>query len=92
MAVVVGAHGELAMQQMMQQMPDPQMATTPAVKSVIASTNLVKSEHRWFAVFGLGLGATKLLADIGWLRGRLGAALWPLFAIALGVYMFGYRE
>jgi len=75
MAVVVGAHGELAMQQMMQQMSDPQMAMTPAVKSMIASL----------------LGATKLLADIGRLRGRLGAALWPLFAIALGVYMFGYR-
>lgn len=82
-------HGGLATDQMMS---DPHMAATPSGKKMLASMNLIKSEHVWFVVIGLGFGATKLLADIGWLRGRLGAALWPLFAIALGIYMFGYRE
>ena len=83
-------HGGLVMQQAMQQMSDAAMTPSPEAKSMMASMNLIKSEHLGFALFGFGLGAAKLLADIGLLKGRLGATLWPLFAIGLGIYMAGF--
>ena len=38
------------------------------------------------------LAAAKLLGDTGRVKGRLGASLWPVFAIILGIYMIGYTE
>ncbi len=85
-------HGGPDTQQMMQHMSDPAMTSSPVMKSLIASMNVVKHEHFWFSVVGLGFAAAKLLADGGILRGRLGATLWTLFAMALGIYMLGYME
>jgi putative copper resistance protein D len=82
-------HGGSDMDQMMS---NPSMASTPAMQSMMASMELVKHEHLWFSLFGFGLAAAKLLADTGRLKGRLGATLWSVFAILLGVYMMGYTE
>ena len=46
----------------------------------------------WFSFIGFGLAAAKLLGDGGVLKGRLGATLWTLFAMALGIYMLFYTE
>jgi hypothetical protein len=85
-------HGGRHAQQMMQHMSAPAIASSPVMQSMVASMTLVKHEHLWFSVLGFGFAAAKLLADGGILRGRLGATLWPLFAIALGIYMLGYTE
>ncbi len=85
-------HGGAAMDQMMHQMPDPAMASSPAMKSMMATMDTLKHEHLWFSILGFGLAAAKLLADTGRLKGRLGATLWTLFAIILGIYMMGYVE
>ena len=82
-------HGGTEMAQMMS---DPAMASSPAMKSMMASMDLVKHEHLWFSISGFGLAAAKLLADIGRLKGRLGTTLWSVFAIILGIYMMGYTE
>jgi putative copper resistance protein D len=85
-------HGGLEMQQMMQHVSDPAMATNPVMRNMIATMNLVKQQHVWFSLFGFGLAAAKLLADTGRLGGRIGATLWPIFAMLMGLYMFGYTE
>jgi hypothetical protein len=85
-------HGGLEMQQMMQHMSEPAMASSSAMKGMMASMDLVKHEHLWFSISGFGLAAAKLLADTGRLKGRLGATLWSGFAIILGIYMMGYIE
>jgi hypothetical protein len=77
---------------LMRQMSDSMMAGNPAMRNMTAAMNAVKREHLWFSVSGFGLAAAKLLADNGILKGRLGAALWSVFAIALGGYMLGYTE
>jgi len=82
-------HGGTEMAQMMS---DPAMASSPAMQSMMASMKLVKREHLWFSISGFGLATAKLLADTGRLKGRLGATLWSLFAIVLGIYMMGYTE
>jgi len=85
-------HGGVAMQQTMQHV-STNAPLTPADESMLASMSLIKSEHLVFALFGFGFGASKLIADLGVLKGRLGATLWPLFAIGLGLYMyFFYTE
>ena len=78
--------------EMAQMMSDPAVASSPAMQSMMASMKLVKHEHLWFSTLGFGLAAAKLLADTGRLKGRLGATLWSVFAIMLGVYMMGYTE
>lgn len=85
-------HGGLEAQQMMQRMSDPSMASNPAMQSMKASMKVVKGEHLLFSLSGFGLAAAKLPADAGLLKGRLGATLWTIFAIALGAYMMGYTE
>ena len=64
----------------------------PDMQGMMASMSMVRHEHLWFSIFGFGLVAAKLLADTGRLKGRLGATLWSVFAILLGVYMIGYVE
>jgi hypothetical protein len=83
-------HGGLAMQQTMQHASDATATPSPADQNMIASMNLIKTEHRVFALFGFGFAAAKLLADVGFLKDRLGATLWPLFAMGLGLYMIGF--
>jgi hypothetical protein len=85
-------HGGVEMEQMMQHTSYPAMASSPAMKSMLASMDLVKHEHMWFSISGFGLAVTKLLAETGRFKGRFGATLWTLFAIILGVYMMGYTE
>ena len=85
-------HGGPGMQQAMQQMSDPSMAATPAMQRMSSSMSLIKNEHLWFSILGVGFAVTKLLGDAGRLPGRLGVTLWPIFAILLGLYMLGYSE
>ena len=85
-------HGGSAMAKMMGQMNDPSMASSPAMQSMMNAMRLVRHEHLWFSLLGFGLAASKLLGDTGRLKGRLGASLWPVFAIVLGIYMTGYTE
>jgi putative copper resistance protein D len=82
-------HGGAGMEQMM---ADPAAASSPNMAAMMASMDVVKHEHMWFSLAGFGLAAAKLLSDGGRLRGRLGATLWCVFAIALGAYMMGYTE
>lgn len=82
-------HGGAGMEQMM---ADPALASSPNMAAMMASMELVKHEHMWFSIFGFGLAAAKLAADGGRLKGRLGATLWTLFAVVLGLYMMGYTE
>lgn len=85
-------HGGIETQQMMRNMSDPAMASNPIMQSLAASMNVIKHEHLWISLVGFGLAAAKLLADGGILKGRLGATLWTLFAIVLGIYIMGYAE
>ena len=85
-------HGGFEMQQAMQNASDPSMSSDPKMRSMLASMALVKSEHLVFAIAGFGFAASKLGADMGWIRGRLGQTLWAVFATLLGLYMFGYSE
>jgi copper resistance protein D len=85
-------HGGIETQQMMQHVSDPAMASNPAMQSMIASMSMVKHEHLWISLVGFGFAASRLLADGGVLKGRLGATLWCLFAIAIGIYLIGYME
>lgn len=82
-------HGGAGMEQMM---ADPAMASSPSMATMMASMEVVKHEHMWFSIFAFGLASAKLLADGGRLKGRLGATLWTLFAIVMGIYMMGYTE
>jgi putative copper resistance protein D len=82
-------HGGTEMEHMMS---DPGMASSPAMQSMMASMSLIKHEHLWFSTLGFGLAAARLLADTGRLKGRLGATLWSVFAIILGMYMMRYSQ
>jgi hypothetical protein len=82
-------HGGVGMEQMM---ADPAMASSPAMKTMMDSMDLVKHEHLWFSIIAFGLAAAKLTADTGRLKGRLGASAWTFFAIIMGIYMMGYIE
>ncbi|MBV8338599.1 MAG: hypothetical protein JO343_01490 [Candidatus Eremiobacteraeota bacterium] len=75
-----------------QGMPGMTMGGHDPNETMEASMAHIKHEHMWFAISGFCLVAAKLLADTGRLPGRLGAMLWPLFAIATGAYMLGYTE
>lgn len=85
-------HGGAAMANMMEQMKDPAVAASPAMQRMMASMDVVRREHMWFSLMGFGLAAAKLLGDTGRLKGRLGAVLWAVFAVLLGIYMIGYTE
>jgi hypothetical protein len=85
-------HGGLQMQQMMQHQSDQSMSSNPAMTNMLSSMRRVKHEHLWISICGFGFAVTRLLADTGVLRGRLGATLWPIFAMALGLYLTGYTE
>jgi hypothetical protein len=85
-------HGGIAMQQTMQHLSSG-ATPSPADQQMLTSMATIKHEHLIFALFGFGLGAARLAADGGLLKGRLGATLWALFAIGLGLYMSGsYTE
>ena len=85
-------HGGLQTQQMMQHQSDQAMASNPAMTNMLSSMRRVKHEHLWISICGFGFAITRLLADTGVLKGRLGAILWPIFAMALGLYLTGYTE
>src|SRR5205814_8403312 len=85
-------HGGAEMQQMARQMSTAPIASTPAMKAMMASMETVKHEHLWFSILGFGLAGARLLTDGGWLKARLGATFWAPFAIILGIYMMGYVE
>lgn len=82
-------HGGLAAQMIVQ---NPSMAKTPAMQQMNATMATMKTEHLWFSITGFALVPAKLLADAGVLKGKLGATLWTVFVILLGVYMLGYTE
>ena len=85
-------HGGVHMQQMMQHQSGQSMTANPEMTSMLASMRVVKHEHLWISIFGFGFAISRLLADTLVLKGRLGATLWPIFAMALGLYLFGYTE
>jgi hypothetical protein len=85
-------HGGIETEQAMQSMNDPSAAADPSMKKMVASMALIRHEHLTFAILGIGFAISKLGADLGWIRGRLGQTLWAVFAILLGLYMFGYSE
>jgi len=64
----------------------------PAMQQMLDSMKTVLNEHMWFSILGFGVAGGRLLGDTGILKGRLGACLWTVFAIALGVYMTQYVE
>lgn len=82
-------HGGLAAQQMMQ---NTSMARSPAMQQMNTAMGVMKHEHLWFSLCGFALAPAKLLADAGIIKGRLGATLWTVFAVLLGIYMLGYTE
>ena len=85
-------HGGIQMQQMMQHQSDQRMMSNPEMTHMQSAMRVVKHEHLWISICGFGFAITRLFADTGILKGRLGATLWPLFAMAIGVYLFGYTE
>jgi hypothetical protein len=85
-------HGSIQMQQMMQHQSDQSMVSNPEMTRMQSAMRVVKHEHLWISICGFGFAITRLLADTEVLKGRLGATLWPLFAIAICVYLFGYTE
>jgi len=85
-------HGGFETQQAMQHMNETSAAPDPSMQRMLSSMALVKQEHLVFVILGLGFAVSKLGADMGWIRGRLGQTLWAVFAILLGLYMFGYSE
>ncbi len=85
-------HGALPMQQGMDPMSGSMTMSGPQAQSMAASMALIKRQHALFAIFGAGFVVTKLLADTGRLPGRLGAMLWPLFAMAVGLALINYTE
>ena len=85
-------HGGAAMAKMTENMSDPAIAGSPAMQSMMHSMRMIRHEHLWFSLIGFGLAAAKFLGDAGHLKGRLGASLWTVFAIILGLYMAVYTE
>jgi hypothetical protein len=85
-------HGGESMMQMVMEPNGPSMMTSPTMQQAMASMKLVMHEHMWFSIFGFGLAGAKLLGDMRYIKGRLGATLWTLFAILLGIYMSVYLE
>jgi len=86
-------HAGPAMEQAMQmQMHGMAMGRGDPNKAMEVTMAHIKHEHMWFAIFGFCLVVSKLLADTGRLPGRLGATLWPLFAVVTGAYLLGYTE
>lgn len=90
--IMIHKHAGPEMQMAMQmQGAMPATGGDPA-QSMESSMAHIKREHLSFAIAGFGFVLSKLLADTGRLPGRLGATLWPLFAIATGVLLIGYTE
>jgi hypothetical protein len=85
-------HGGMETQQIMRHMSDPAMSSNPTMQSLMNSMSTIKHEHLFISLVGFGFAAAKLLADGGVLKGRLGATLWCLFAMVLGIYIMGYSE
>jgi hypothetical protein len=85
-------HGGPQMAAMMDHVQAQAGMPQSGMQQMMSSMNLVRHEHLWFSLLGFGLVIAKLLADTGRLKGRWGAALWPVFAVLLGGYMIGYVE
>jgi hypothetical protein len=81
-----------AMGTMMHQVRESNAPADPSMQRMLLSMSLISHEHLWFSMIGLALIACKLLADTGRLKGRWGASLWCVFAMALGAYMTRYVE
>jgi len=69
-----------------------QATTDAGMQQMMASMNTVLHEHKWFSILGFGVAGSRLLGDTRILKGRWGACLWTVFAIALGAYMTYYVE
>jgi putative copper resistance protein D len=52
----------------------------------------IQSQHLSYTACGLGIGLTKGLSELGTLRARVFAKLWPSFLITLGVLLMFYKE
>lgn len=69
-----------------------QTTNDAVMQQMMASMETVLHEHMWFSILGFGVAGTRLLGDAKVLKGRWGACLWTVFAIALGAYMTRYIE
>lgn len=90
--ILIHKHSGPEMQMAMQMQGGMAGATGDPAESMEASMARIKHEHLWFAIVGFGFVVTRLLADTGKLPGRLGATLWPLFAMATGAMLLSYTE
>ena len=52
----------------------------------------IQSQHLSYTACGLGIGLTKGLSELGTLRARVFAKLWPSILITLGVLLMFYKE
>src|SRR6266403_707732 len=52
----------------------------------------IQSQHLSYTACGFGIGLTKGLSELGTLRARVFAKLWPAFLLMLGVLLMFYRE
>lgn len=57
-----------------------------------ASMLLVKREHFWFMVVGLGIALFKFLSDAGIKLSRFSSFVWPSGMVLLGALLIFYRE
>ena len=85
-------HGVAQMPQAMHMSMPGQPTAAGGPESMEASMARIKHEHMLFAILGFGFVTSKLLSDTGRLSGRLGATLWPLFALATAIALLTYTE
>lgn len=85
-------HGGSAMAAMMSDAQETGNSVSRSMQQMMASMSVIRHEHLWFSIIGLGFVLAKLLGDTGHLKGRWGKALWPVFVVMLGTYMLGYVE
>jgi hypothetical protein len=52
----------------------------------------IQSQHLSYTACGFGIGLTKGLSELGTLRARTFAKIWPSFLILLGVLLMFYKE
>jgi hypothetical protein len=74
---------------------EPGVANTPSHGShhhPTLSMLLVKREHFWFMIVGLGVALFKLVSDGAFWRRRFIPYVWPSAMVLLGILLIAYRE
>jgi hypothetical protein len=74
---------------------DPGVANTPLHGNhhhMTLSMLMVKREHFWFMIVGLGVALFKLVSDGAFWRRRFIPYVWPSATVLLGILLIAYRE